>query len=412
MGTALTRIEREFILKHLLEARVPIELMYRNKRSTSKIIEIGKNTLTFDLLEPLPAIEEKTPFVDVFLSFKGKRMAFKTRLLVDQASKAILAFPDSIYRDLTRMYERVSAPHDATISFVLEGHRFELNFPKANVAEPGDEQLEAAGFDPSRIADLLRTFREKAREFCSENKIIMFRERKPENLGERVIAKTGRVLLYPQSLKPADKEDVLLSPRILAHEDVITTLTEDGEELFKILGEITACVSESEKKDILQELYCPILYQEYVAGYIYLVVFKDARLRVSQKILDYVYQFARVLAYALKVNGYFKAEPIKEKVDQAELIDMSGTGLLFALPLREYESGFVIYTDIEISLSLKDRHFKAVGRVMRKFNDKGRLYVAVHYLEMKDEDRKFMFEFLYGSSEKPDLFPVDEDWSL
>jgi hypothetical protein len=410
MGTALSRIEKEFILMNLIEKRAPVELRCRSQRIACTISEMSRDMMVVEAGDSLPDYIKKTVPVEAFFNFKGKRMTFKS--LVDglEDRKVTLTIPEGIYRDLSRKFERISNPEDVTISFWVQGRKFDLSFPKAENAEVPEEEPAANGFDPSRIADLLRAFREKAREFASENKIVMFRERKPESIEEKIVAKTGRILVYPQSFG-GDKDVSLLSPKVLAQEEVVIAQTKEGEELFQVLADISAINVEKEKKGIVQDMYCPILYQEYVAGYLYLVSFKDAPAKFGQKVVDYVLQFSRLLSYALKVNGYFKAEPVREKLDKIELIDMSASGLLFCLDIEEFQDVFTLYQDLDITIHMKDREIAAVGRIMRKFNDKGRIYIALHFFQMEDEAKTFLIEYLYGAN-LADIIEKEEDWTL
>ncbi|MCL1817852.1 MAG: PilZ domain-containing protein, partial [Spirochaetaceae bacterium] len=259
----------------------------------------------------------------------------------------------------------------------------------------------------------LKAFREKAQAFSSENKIVMFRERHPESFEEKLIASTGKTFLYPQSIsKHIPEKDLILSPRVLSQEEIILAQKNQGVELFRIIDIINKTDKDKSTKNILHELYSPILYRNYVVGYLYMVSFKDGGQKFSQKIIDFVFQFESLLIHSLRVNGYFKGEPVKEKVDIAEVVDISASGLQFALPLKQFDKELLLYKDINFDLIMGARELKIGGRIMRKFNDHGRLYICVMFLDIKDEDRYFLMEALYGTTETPDFFPSSEDWTV
>jgi hypothetical protein len=183
-------------------------------------------------------------------------------------------------------------------------------------------------------------------------------------------------------------------------------------ELFQVIDILNKTGKDKDTKNILHELYSPILYHNYVVGYLYLVSFKDGGQKFSQKIIDFVFQFGRLLVHSLKVNGYFKGEPVKERVDTAEVIDISASGIQFALPLQHFDSVLLLFNDLDFELIMGEREMKISGRIMRKYNDSGRLYICVMFLDIKEEDRLFLMDALYGTTETPDFYPSSEDWTV
>ena len=103
---------------------------------------------------------------------------------------------------------------------------------------------------------------------------------------------------------------------------------------------------------------------------------------------------------------------MRERVDTAELIDISASGLLFCLPLAEFDEFFQLFNDMNFTLHVGDREVNILGRIMRKFNDQGRLYLGVMFLDIQEADRSFLVEYLYGSTEPPDFYPSAEEWAL
>jgi hypothetical protein len=97
MSTAGSRIEREFILKALVEKAAPMQLRYRNHWIPCTLKEVSSEDLILqlsgNLQEPLRA-EEK---VDVFFKFRGARMTFRTKILAFDTENSTL-LPPGIYR--------------------------------------------------------------------------------------------------------------------------------------------------------------------------------------------------------------------------------------------------------------------------------------------------------------------------
>ena len=413
MSTPVSRIEKEFILKILVDKKAPLALRYRNLWISGRLVDIENQLIKVALKKGgLPA-PERNETINLFFKFRGARMTFSSKISDLQDSELVLEFPVGIYRDLSRGYERVTPTEEMKISFLIQGERVELNFPKSENYDSPEEPATTANFDATKITNLLRAFREKAQTLASENKIVMFRERKPENFEEKLIGYTGKAFLYPQSLSTnIPEKELILSPRVLTQEEVVLSQTNQGAELFNVLQSLSSTAAEKEKKNILQELYSPILYHNYVIGYLYLVTFRDGGQRFSRKIIDFVHQFGRLLSYSLKVNGYFKGEPVKERVDRAEVIDISASGIQFCLPLAEFDSLFMLFNDVNFDLYIGRRDISIGGRIMRKFSDQGRLYIGIMFLDIREADRIFLVEHLYGTTDTPDFYPSSEEWTL
>ncbi|MDR1931552.1 MAG: PilZ domain-containing protein [Spirochaetales bacterium] len=417
MSVPVSRIEKEFILKNLVTKKAPVEVRYFDQWIVGIIADVDEKNVVLRLkTEDIPA-PEKTE-VYVFFKFRGARMTFHAQALSVAGRDLRAAVPQGIYRDLSRGYERVTPAEGMMLSFVVQGERVELNFPRSEIKEeiPVDspEMPEVMpNFDATKMTNLLRAFREKAQNFSSENKIVMFRERQPENFEEKLITTTGKTFLYPQSLnKNTPDKDLILSPRLLTREEVILALTNQGMELFKVIDILNKTGMDKNTRNVLHELYSPILYQNYVVGYLYLVSFRDGGQKFSQKIIDFVFQFGRLLIHSLKVNGYFKGEPVKERIDTAEVIDISASGIQFSLPLLQFDGSLLLFNDLNFNLIVGERELKIGGRIMRKYDDRVRLYVCVMFLDIKDDDRLFLMDALYGTTDPPDFYPSAEDWTV
>ncbi len=117
--------------------------------------------------------------------------------------------------------------------------------------------------------------------------------------------------------------------------------------------------------------------------------------RFEPGVFDFVLQFGRVLSYSLKVNGYFKAQPQVSEFGGAELIDISGSGLLFSYPPDGPD--ILLYTDLELRITVGEEEIPARGRVMRKYGDSGRTYIAIQFIELDPDDMEKLLEHIYGA---------------
>jgi hypothetical protein len=204
--------------------------------------------------------------------------------------------------------------------------------------------------------------------------------------------------------------------RLLSQDEIISLKAEDGEDMFSVLEQIGKIVEANRAKRLWHELYCPILYRQYVVGYMYLIRADADQERFEPAVFDFVLQFGRIFSYSLRVNGYFKAEPKIDEFGAAELIDISGSGLLFSYPPDGPD--ILLYTDLDLKISLTNDVIRARGRVMRKFHDAGRVYIAIQFIELDPDDMEKLFQHIYGTSYRGDVdsvgaadprnLPVDE----
>jgi hypothetical protein len=176
-------------------------------------------------------------------------------------------------------------------------------------------------------------------------------------------------------------------------------------------------VQQRKSQRVWHELYCPVLYHEYVVGYILLIRTDVQTSSFSKNVIDFVVQFSRLLSYSLQKNGYFKALAVRSEFNKSELVDISGSGMLFSFPLDG--PSLRLFMDIDLAISAGKKKIPVTGRIMRLYRDTGRVYIGVQFMNMKPEDHSFLLSFIYGSdydgkieSYEPDSSPespeVDE----
>jgi hypothetical protein len=111
---------------------------------------------------------------------------------------------------------------------------------------------------------------------------------------------------------------------------------------------------------------------------------------------DTLYQFAKVLAYSLKLNGYFDSGLIKEEVFEGRVIDISVSGLLFVYPNSSLSAALLPDSELAVKLITPKRTINANARIIRRYKDSSAGYFGCRFLDMLPEDMRFLFEFIYG----------------
>ena len=402
MANEIKRIEKEFILKNLSESRTPLEIHIGAERLQAFVERVSEERLWIRLADDV--FPDGVRDLTAFFRFRNNPMTFKTRVIEHDEEVAELQQPSELFRDLTRSFERIRRPAGVSVTFLFKGQQVQLDYPDSDQYEPAEDPGIEPGFDATQIAELLKAFRERATRFATESKIVMFRERKPSNFQERLIARSGKILVLPFYTAESQIRSPEIRERLLSQDEIITLKGEEGEDMFSVLEQIGKIVESNRSRRIWHELYCPVLFRQYVVGYLYLIRSGNDQERFEPGTFDFLLQFGRVLAYSLKVNGYFKAEPRIDEFDSAELIDISGSGLLFSYPPDGPD--ILLYTDLDLKIVLGEERIPVRGRVMRKYNDSERVYIAIQFIELDPDDMEKLFLHIYGKSYRGDVDSV------
>ena len=389
MGVGVTRIEQEFILTAVADKHMPVRLHGARKEAEGAFVSVSDAEIEVEL--PTSAIFRPDEKVRVFFSYFGHVMTFVSYVKRVSEAKLVLAYPKGVYKHLQRKYERVAATPEIAVSFELESTKVELKFPKSENYWNEEAPVASERFNPESIGELVRTFRQSVASRATDAKIVMFRDRGPEGIEETTIVRTSRILYIPSTQERFPDSDDELPGRIVTRELISVPAQEPGG------GERDVAVLLAEKFEagIYAEIYCPVLFQQYVVGYVYLIS-RDPEKRFDAVLLRYVQEFARVLAYSLRINNYFEGVPPGPEVFEPRIVDLSASGLLFSHNSMKLKESLMIYADLMLHIQIGNRRMAAGSRVMRKYEDKNACYYGVQYLEMKPEDFRFLFEFVYG----------------
>ena len=228
MGSEIKRIEKEFILKNLHEKRTPLEIHLSEERLQAFIDRFDQERLV--LVLPDDILPPELTEVTVFFRFRNNPMTFTSKILQAHEGKIEIAQPEELFRDLSRSFERITSPKGVSVTFLFKGKQVRLDYPDSDQYDPVEEPELDAGFDATRIADLLKAFRERAGRFASENKIVMLRERTPTSFQEKLVAKTGKIVALPFYAAEAQIRSVEVRERILSQDEIIAHEAEEGEE--------------------------------------------------------------------------------------------------------------------------------------------------------------------------------------
>ena len=392
MGTGIGRIEREFILENLNDKKIPIDIHGFKKTDNGLILRFDERAITIFKEKGSWELFHPDEEVKVFFSYFGQVMTFSGKV-AEAGEYLVITMPSSMYKNLQRKYERVTLPTGAKVSFVFEDTTFELEFPRTE--EYFDPEKNETPLESSEIQSLIAGLKQKAENIGITYKIQMFRERKPDKYEEEIVTATGKILYLPSVALGYPIEELDIEGKILTQETLVSpdynSMISRG---IKTKDDLYKLIEAKKREGIYSELYCPIIYLDYVIGVIRAVGVRYNE--IPRGFVDYIDQFSKVLVASLRATGYFSnIEPV-EKNYEAEVLDISASGLLFTHPKSELAERIMLYTDLDISLRLGDRKMVIPSRVMRKYYSEHRIFFGVQFMDLKPEDFRFLFESIYG----------------
>lgn len=392
----ITHVEKEFLLSAAARAALPFRL-----HGTSGMVQALLQNIQPSALEMVfrsrpgdggfPPPEPVT----AYFAYGGQTYTFRSRVRKRTETGLLLDMPEFLYKSLRRKFVRVCRPKGLQVVFALDNEEIRMDYPVcpeySNVEEPADINIST----DIPIQRLIAAFREELSGKCTANSIRMFRTKKPERLEEILVSETGKVLFIPSTSSGLPRTDPYPEGRLI---------TEAMEEQFEdpnFLVEESALqklLAEKKAEGITSEIWCPVVFYQYVVGYIYAA--NKGRSSFDFSMIDTLWDFSRILAYKLKEVGYFAAEQTTgaAKEHSAKIVDMTPEGILIAVPENELRipvkegAGFRVTV-----LPEEGGAVSAYARVCRRHTDQGTTYYGAQFAGMKAEDRMRLFTLLYGS---------------
>ncbi|HET6451828.1 MAG TPA: hypothetical protein VFI08_10980, partial [Spirochaetia bacterium] len=319
MGTEVGRIEKEFVFKSLVDDKAACDVHGSRREFACRFSGITEDRLELSPLEGKLEGIGTGEEVRVFFYLKNNYHTFATKVLDIRPDRIVVQQPPGVYKNLQRKFERVTLNGSIDVSFSLHGTKVELNFPKSDRFSAVEPPVEDVTFDPKRIQEVVKVFRTKAETLCSDNKIVMLRDRMPRLWEERTIVRLGKSLWIPATSEDFPSRDPFPDDRVITKSELIALEEEAGSAAYVITSKLGNILYEKTKKDIVSELWCPVQYNEYVVGYIHVWNTGAKRERISRDTIEYVQQFAKVLCFSLVTNGYFKVENSTERRYEAPI---------------------------------------------------------------------------------------------
>jgi len=304
--------------------------------------------------------------------------------------------PEFLFKNLERSFSRVSTPSELEVQFTFSGDRYSLSYPKISEYERVTEGEFMKSVDPKNLSGLIDQMAAWIKGYASGYKLTIFRDTKPTSTEERLLAETGKTFFLPYTQTAFPNEDPYPRKRLITEDLFKRYLESTGVDLSFVDDACTRFLKQKHESGILSDLWVPILFQEYVIGYIHIWINTEGKPPFDYGIIDTLYQFSKILANSLKVNGYFETGKIKNDPFEGKIIDISASGLLFAYPNSVLASTLLPDNELSVRLATARRTVNAKARIVRRYKDNVQGYFGCRFLEMAPEDLRFLFEYIYG----------------
>lgn len=389
----VSQIEKEFLIKTVVKNEQPVRFHGLSTAGTGLITMIDRTMMDVTLIDTFDnsgfsVCEHLTGYFDCH----GTTYAFETTVRECQQKTIRIDHPVKLMRSLQRKYVRVRKPKDVQVLFHLANEEIHLDYPICPEYISVDEISSDTCNTGDKLTDLICSFKERIADKCTDNTIIMFRTKKPDTFEEELITNTGKVLFIPSTSSVLPKNDPYPDGRIVT--EVIEEQFEDPD-YFLTGSKFEKLLKEKKERGITSEIWCPIVYYQYVVGYIYVADSGTKSFDISM--VDYLWEFSRVLAFQLKKTGYFASNtkstvPFRHK---ARILDMSPGGMLIALPQTEIRTPIKEGSIFAVEITLGDKTVQCSAKVTRRFEEKDCVTYGTTFINLSREDMVALYEFLY-----------------
>jgi hypothetical protein len=395
MATPIKRIEKDFLLKVLYDEQIPVMYLRSRTEYVLYLDKPAKTEVCFKSDRPVAGLKPRKK-MDLMFDYHGQVIIFSIEVTAVNGDLITADAPEFLYKNLDRAYSRVSTPPDLQVQFTFLKDRYSLSFPKVQEYESGDVGDFFKHADPKNLSALIEQMAVWIKGYANGYKLIIFKDVKPSTTEERLVAETGKTLYLPSTLAGFPRGDPYPKKRLILEETFRRYLESTGVNPAYLDDAVNRFIKSKFDGGIFSDVWVPILFQEYVIGYIHAWINKEGKQPFDFGVIDTLYQFAKILAFSLKTNGYFEAGRIKNEPFEGKVIDISASGILFAYPHSPLSSSLLPDSELAVKLTSPKRTISATAKIVRRYKDTSMGYFGCRFLDLVPEDMRFLFELIYG----------------
>ncbi len=388
-----SKIEKEYIIDILFTKKIPLSFFVKEKYEfTGTIIRYDAFTITVQHNCKLPlSIYQKLNFI--FFVRDNRHMFTSTIKSIVNSQTFVISFPDNIVRNIQRRFQRVTLGEN-NVEVTFQSKIEHLDFPETTNFKIFDENLLKLD-SINNIQDMIDGFRRKMSVF-SKNAIVIFKNRNPSTIEEFLIVKTGKAFYIPNSFKYFPDSQVYDIEKVIVNEDIV--------EYYKLLGndqnvanqKINQLLLLKQKKNILSELYYPMIYKKLVIGYLYLMNETDKNSQIAFNIINNLEEFSKLLIASLIKNSYFtRTEYLNVN---ANIVDISAGGMQFYSDDNSLASNLFEKDELQLNFRIENSIFSLKAFVRRRWKEQDNWHYGVQFDDTQSEQIEILKNLIYKKS--------------
>ena len=397
MATPIKRIEKEFLLKVLFDDKIPIMYLRDRSEFIFTMVKSDKDGISFKSNRPVTGLKTRKK-IDLIFDYRGQVISFSVEVIAAKDDIVTTVIPEFLYKNLDRSFSRVQTPVDLSVHFTFLDDRYSLTYPRVSEYSTCELSSFMLSLDPRNLSNLVDQMASWIKGFASGYKLVIFKDVEPVTTEERLIAETGKAFFLPSTYESFPKEDPYPKGRLITEEIFKRYLESTGVDFAFVDEACDRFIKTKLDSGVFSDLWIPILFQEYIIGYIHVWINKQGKLPFDFPVIDTLYQYGTVLANSLEINGYFESGKIKNESFEGKVIDISASGLLFINPNNTSSAYLMSNVELAIKLITPRRTINTNAKIVRRFKDSAQGYFGVRFLDMAPEDMRFLFEYIYGKT--------------
>ncbi|MDR3192821.1 MAG: PilZ domain-containing protein [Treponema sp.] len=399
MATPIKRIEKEFFFKALYDKKIPLVYLWDQRKYYLTLENsVKERELVLKLDKPIPGLKPRTK-MELMFDFQGQIISCVIEIDAIKDRIITAEIPEFLYKNLDRSYSRIAVPQDFQMRFSFHHDRYNLPFPKVSNFED-DSAEDPARKDPlvPNVSALLERLGAWVKSLGANHKLVIFKDVKPSTTEERVVAETGKAFYLASTRESFPETDPFPEKRIITADLFKRYLESTGVDPKYLEDTARRFVQAKLTRGIFSDAWVPILFQEYIVGYIHVWISNNWAPPFDAAALDTLFKYSRGLVHSLKINGFFEKGRRHNETFVGRVIDISVSGLLFAYPKSSLSSALLVNSQILITLVTSDRTLTINSRIVRRFRDSSLNYYGCHFLDTPFDDMRYLFEYLYGKA--------------
>ena len=397
MATPIKRIEKDFLLKILYDEQIPVMYLQAKTQYILIVEKPTKGQLFFKSDRPIEGLKTRKK-IDLLFDYRGQVIIFSVEIVDFRDTHIIALEPEFLYKNLDRSFSRVSTPTELQVQLSFLGDRYSLSYPKVSEYETLDQNDLIKTVDPKNLSGVVDQMAVWIKNYASGYKLVIFRDVKPTSTEERLVAETGKALFLATTWGPFPAEDPYPKKQLVTEDIFKRYLESTGVDTQYLNDACARFIEQKYKSGIYSDLWTPLLFQEYVVGYVHIWINKEGVLPFDIAIIDSLFQYAKILAFSLKLNGYFESGKLKNDPFEGKIIDISASGLLFAYPNSPLSVTLMPENELSVKLKTEHRTVSTKAKIVRRYKDNTQGYFGCRFMEMEPEDLRFLFEYIYGKT--------------